>query len=59
MPATAPLLSDGELSELPPPDEHPFPEQAEELESLEVIVMMFSSAFSFQAHADTLKTPRS
>jgi hypothetical protein len=30
-----------------------------ELESLDVIVMTFSSAPSSQEHADTLKTPRS
>lgn len=62
MPATAPRLSDEELSELLELLElevQVLPEQVEESESLDVIVMMSSSAFSSQAHADTLKTPRS
>jgi hypothetical protein len=58
IPATAPLLRDEESSELPLADRHAFPEQVES-ESLEVIVTMSSSAFSSQAHADTLKMPRS
>lgn len=62
IPATAPRLSDEELSELLELlalDVHVVPEQVEEFESLDVIVTMSSSAFSSQAHADTLKTPRS
>jgi hypothetical protein len=59
IPATDPLLRGEESLEVLPPEEHASPEHVDESASLEVMVTIFSSAFSSQAQADTLKVPLS